>query len=140
MKYLIATLVLVFSVSANATVVTPEPSLWDQVKAVTSEKLDKIKEVDFCLKVEEYAGTVTQAAAGLAAGGVAVDATAAAAGVTAVAHSSTATILTGSAGYVGGSLGTAGAAAAAVAPVAIATGVVVGVGAGGSYIYCRYFK
>ena len=142
MKYLIS-LLFVTSMSANAATFEsehPEPSLWEQAKEVASEKLSDIKQVDFCFKVEKYAGTVTQAAAGLAAGGIAVDATAAAAGVTAVAHSSTATILTGGAGYVGSSIGSAGAVAVAAAPAAIATGIIVGVGAGSAFIYCQYFN
>jgi len=119
MKSLIASLLFVFSVSAGAA----EPRIADS---------------DFCQTVDEVAGFVGSAGAGLAAGGLAVDSVALAAGTSAVAHSSEMLILTGSAGYVGSSIGTAGTALVAAAPAVIATGLAVAGGAGASYAYCRY--
>jgi hypothetical protein len=69
---------------------------------------------------------VVAAIAGAAGGaGATSGAVAAATGLTAVAHSSGALILTGSSGYIAGTLGT-GAAAIGAAPVVVVIGLIVG--------------
>jgi hypothetical protein len=62
-----------------------------------------------------------------------------AAGVTVVPHSSGALILTGSSGYIAGTLGAAGTTvvAALTAPLTIAAGVVTVIGVGGSIYLCK---
>ena len=76
-----------------------------------------------------YAPSQSQAVAAVsgAAGGASAIAgpLATATGLTAVAHSSGALILTGSSGYIAGTLG-AGATAVAAAPIVVAVGLVVG--------------
>jgi hypothetical protein len=73
------------------------------------------------------------AAAGLGAGAVG---TASTVGITAVAHSSGAWILTGSAGYMAGTMGAA-AGAVAAAPIVLAGGVLIAGGAGTALYLCR---
>lgn len=87
----------------------------------------------FVNKQKDAALTVAGLAAGASGGATAA---AAAAGVTAVTHSSGALILTGSAGYIGGTLGTlgAGAVAALTAPAVLA-GATVSLVAVGSAVY-----
>lgn len=95
----------------------------------------------YCKKIDEYKGTAA-AALGLSgtvtatAGGATIATSAA--GVTAVAHSSGAIILTGSGGYIAGTLGALGSTALAVltAPATLfaAGGSVVLIG--GSVLYC----
>ncbi|MEP2531323.1 hypothetical protein [Shimia sp.] len=92
----------------------------------------------FCENFKEAKGVV-MSATGLAAG-----ATGAAAlgtsgiGVTAVAHSSGAVILTGSSGYIAGTLGTVGATGLSVltAPVTVTAAAIAAVAVGGAYYVC----
>jgi len=95
----------------------------------------------FCEKVDEYKGTAT-AALGLG-GGVATASGSAtiastAAGVTAVTHSSGAIILTGSSGYIAGTLGTFATSAFAflTAPATLTAAGALVVFTGGSVLYC----
>lgn len=92
----------------------------------------------FCERVNDSKAAAI-AITGLGTGAVAGASTgAAAAGVTAVAHSSGAVILTGSAGYISGTLGTIGAGSLAVltAPAAITTAAVSVVAVGGAVYFC----
>lgn len=95
----------------------------------------------FCETIDEYEETA-KTALGLAGVGVAVSSSATAAstaaGVTAVTHSSGAIILTGSSGYIAGTLGTFATSLIAVltAPATLTAAGVVVVFTGGSIIYC----
>jgi hypothetical protein len=93
------------------------------------------KVCEFVNAKKDAALTITGLAAG-ASGGATAAATAA--GVTAVTHSSGAIILTGSAGYIGGTLGTIGAGAVAVltAPAVLAGAAVSLVAVGGAVYVC----
>ena len=93
----------------------------------------------------EYVNNSKDAAVALAGFGAGTVATAAGAqsavaatGVSAVAHSSGAVILTGSAGYISGTIGTIGATALSVltAPATLATATVTVVAAGGALYLC----
>lgn len=93
----------------------------------------------FCERVNATKETAI-ALAGLAAGTVGGAGTAAsAAGVTAVAHSSGAVILTGTSGYIAGTLGGIGATSLAIvtAPATIAATAVSVVTVGGAVYFCR---
>ena len=99
----------------------------------------KVPKKSFCQRLYETKNTAV-AFAGLATG-VAVggaNTVAGAAGVTAVAHSSGALILTGSGGYIAGTLGTVGATSLAVltAPATIAVSTVSVVAVGGALYFC----
>lgn len=95
----------------------------------------------FCEKVDEYQGAA-QTALGLGAGVATASGSATiastAAGVSAVAHSSGAIILTGSSGYIAGTLGTfaTGAFAFLTAPATLTAAGAVVVLTGGSVFYC----
>jgi hypothetical protein len=84
---------------------------------------------------KEEAVAVTGSVAGLVTGATA---TASAAGVSAVTHSSGAIILTGSSGYISGTLGTAGTAMASAltAPAVLAATAVSVVAVGGAIYIC----
>ena len=93
----------------------------------------------FCKVVnasKKEALAVTSVAAGLVGGATT---TASAAGVSAVVHSSGAVILSGSAGYIAGTLGTAGAATVGVltAPATLAATAVSLVALGGAVYICQ---
>lgn len=92
----------------------------------------------FCQYVNESKDAAI-AVAGLASGVVAgTNGAATAAGVTAVAHSSGGLILTGPAGYLAGTFGTAGATALATltAPLAVTGAVITVVAVGGTVYFC----
>lgn len=94
----------------------------------------------FCSRTNQYRNGIvnTTKAATVAAGtGVGVTGAAAAVGVTAVAHSSGAMILTGSAGYIAGTLGVA-AGTVAAAPLLVGGGLAVAGLAGGAMLFCRH--
>jgi len=93
----------------------------------------------FCERVNETKAAA-MAIAGAAAGAVGGASTAAgAAGVTAVAHSSGAVILTGTSGYIAGTLGGVGATSLAVltAPATAVAATVSVVTVGGAVFLCR---
>ena len=89
----------------------------------------------FCTFVDDKTAAVAAAlGGGTLIGGTALQL----AGITAVAHSSGAAILTGSAGYIGSTLGaTAFTAGVAAAPVTIALGGVFLTGASGAVLACH---
>lgn len=92
----------------------------------------------FCERVNDSKSAAI-AITGLGTGAVAGASTGtAAAGVTAVAHSSGAVILTGTSGYIAGTLGTIGAGSLAVltAPATITTAAVSVVAVGGAVYFC----
>lgn len=93
----------------------------------------------FCERVndsKDAALAITGLAGGASAGATAA---ASAAGVTAVTHSSGAVILTGTGGYIAGTLGTAGASLLAflTAPVTLTAAAVSVVAVGGAVYACR---
>jgi len=92
----------------------------------------------FCERVNETKDAAI-AITGLAAGAVGGGTAAGTAGITAVAHSSGAVILTGTGGYIAGTLGSIGATSLAVvtAPATIAATVVSVVTVGGAVYLCR---
>lgn len=85
---------------------------------------------------KEAAIAISSGAAGLTGGATAA---ASAAGVSAVAHSSGAVILTGSGGYIAGTLATVGASALAVltSPITITAAAVSVVAVGGAVFICK---
>ena len=101
---------------------------------------------DLALKFKDTtAGTISGMVGKTAAATTAASSVASAAGVTAVTHSSGALILTGSSGYVAGSLGSAGAAAVAsaatvtsivTAPATFIIGGAIAAGVGGAAYLC----
>lgn len=99
----------------------------------------KIPGKSFCERVNDSKDAAI-AIAGMGAGAVGGASTvASAAGVTAVTHSSGAVILTGTSGYIAGTLGTIGAGTLSVltAPATITTAAVSVVAVGGAVYYCK---
>ena len=93
----------------------------------------------FCERVNDSKDAAI-AITGIGAGAVGGASTAASvAGVTAVTHSSGAVILTGTGGYISGTLGSIGAGSLAVltAPATVTTAVVSFVAIGGAVYFCR---
>ncbi len=93
----------------------------------------------FCERVKDSKDAAI-AITGIGAGAVGGASTAASvAGVSAVAHSSGAVILTGTSGYIAGTLGSIGAGAISIltSPVTLATATVSVVAVGGAIYYCR---
>ena len=90
---------------------------------------------DFCTIVDDkFAATAASLSGSALAGASALQI----AGITAVTHSSGAAILTGSAGYMGSTIGATAATAGFVAnPAAIAFGGLLLTGAGGAALFCH---
>ena len=99
----------------------------------------RVPSKSFCERVNDSKDAAI-AITGMGAGAVGGASTvASAAGVTAVTHSSGAVILTGTSGYIAGTLGSIGAGTLSVltAPVTITTAVVSVVAVGGAVYYCK---
>lgn len=93
----------------------------------------------YCERVNSAKSEAIALTSAAAAGVLGASKASAAAGTTAVAHSSGAYILTGSSGYIAGTLGTAGTTVTAVltAPATLTTAAVTAVVVGGSVYYCN---